>query len=144
MKKEALQKAAGQWIVVKARTAEKRRERDSESRADRVEEARASSSSSQSSNNEDDYEEEVVEYGTVSDSGYSMLVAGQLVRLPKVSELDEERRDLLFREDKMMGGIRIVGGKFRGFYHEQPNRPLFVDIEGKKFWDDMGLRREVA
>lgn len=129
----------------KAREAKKakddaKREREERRRAlNASARASASSSSSPLSSNND---EVVVEYGTVSDSGYSMLVAEQLVRLPKVSELDEEQRDLLIREDKIMGGgIRIIGGSFSGFYHEQPDRPFFVDVEGKKFWDDMGLRR---
>lgn len=137
LKKQTLQKASGQWITVKGRAAEKRREKRQErankSRADRVEEARASSQSR--SNNEDDYEEEVVEQGCVLDSG-------EIVRcFSNVSELDEEQRDILVREDKIMSGLLLIGGSFRGFYQEQPNRPFFVDIEGKKFFDDMGLRR---
>lgn len=136
LKKQALQKASGQWITAgkrREKRQEKRQERANESRADRVEEARASSQ--RRSNNEDDFEEEVVEQGCVLDSG-------EIVRcFHNVSELDEEQRDILVREDKIMGGIRIIGGSFRGFYQEQPNRPFFVDIEGKKFWDDMGLRR---
>lgn len=122
----------------KAREAKKERE---ERRSALNASARASARASQSrSNNEDDYEEEeeVVEHGCVLDSG-------EIVRcFHVVSELDEEQRDLLVREDEFMGGIRIIGGSFRGFYQEQPNRPFFVDVEGKKFFDDVGLRQALS